>query len=42
MCILVVFVTTVSMKITSCAVVTEESIKAKENQISEAKKEEYL
>ena len=39
MCILVVLVSTCSLKITCSAAVTEESIKAKENQISEAKKE---
>ncbi len=40
MCILVAFVSTCSLKITSSAAVTEESIKAKENQISEAKRKE--
>ena len=39
MCILVALVSTCSLKITSNAAVTEESIKAKENQISQAKKE---
>ena len=39
MCILVALVSTCSLKITSSAAVTEESIKAKENQISQAKKE---
>lgn len=39
MCFLVAFVSICSLKITSIAAVTEESIKAKENQISEAKKE---
>ena len=39
MCILVALVSTCSLKITCSAAVTEESIKAKENQISQAKKE---
>ena len=39
MCILVMLVSTCSLKITGNAAVTEESIKAKENQISQAKKE---
>ena len=39
MCVLMITVTVAGSSFTSCAAVTEESIKAKENQISAAKKE---